>query len=240
MFHLFSDYQRNYCWAFNIYGDQRKGSMASTPVQFFRDQQDRMPRQTNQLTSRSLGKWHGNSKKLSTLPSPWKRAEQSPWVPWPHHTSALQSPHWGEQQNPKRGQHVRSGLLITSLPTKAPEKAYPPYQAKSLDIGFFKILLKDGGKKEKGSEAQQNCQCVEQCLKEEALQLSQQIFFFLPGADHQGSWEEAISRLPRKVPESFYSCLGAENSSAFSQGNRNTSGQGYSQCTFAINALGQR
>lgn len=65
-------------------------------------------------------------------------------------------------------------------------------------------------------------------------------FPFPPGADHQESWEEAISRLTRNVPESFYSFLGAENSSAFSQGNRNTSGQGYSHCTFGICALGQR
>lgn len=81
---------------------------------------------------------------------------------------------------------MRGGLLITSLPTKAPDKAYPPYQAKNLDIGSFKILLKDGGNKRKAARQAKlrMCRTVPQ---RRGFSAQSADFLFLPGADHQES-----------------------------------------------------
>lgn len=205
-----------------------------------RDQQDHMPWQTNQLTSRSLGKWHGNSKKLSTLPSPWKRAEQFPWVPWLHHTSALQRvPIEGSSRIRKGASTWRVVYSLLVCPLKHPIKRIPHTKLRVSTSVSLKFSRRTGEirKRRQGTAKLGMCRTVPQ---RRGFSAQSADFPFLPGADHQESWEEVISRLPRKVPESFYSCLGAENSSAFSQGNRNTSGQDYSHCTLAIHALGQR
>lgn len=149
-----------------------------------RDQQD-------QLTSRSLGKWHGNSKKLSTLPTPWKRAEQFPWVPWPHHTCALQRVPIEESSRIQKGASTW-GVVYSLLvcPLKHPIKHIPHTKLRISTSVPLKFSWRTGEIRER-RRGKRNCECVEQYLKEEAFQLNRQIFF---------SFQVQTTKNPEKKP----------------------------------------